>query len=74
MPSVEPEQLMTVEQAFRACREFIRQFNERERSETLTLLVESWMEQGVSDHDPLETGDPAQWHDWLSSVERTLAE
>lgn len=32
-----------------------------------------WITEGACDHDPLETADPAQWHDWVRSVDRVAA-
>lgn len=63
------ERMLSERQAFRAARYFLEQFNERERSEVLTLLIH-WM-----DFAPDRiTNDPAQWSDWLASVDRALAE
>ena len=67
------EQMVTEREAFRAARYFLEQFNERERSEALELLV-GWMSESLWDHDPLETSDPAQWHDWVASVDRVIEE
>lgn len=64
------DRTLTEVEAFTAARLFIEQFNEREKSDALTLLIH-WME--ADGEDPTETNDPAQWHDWLSSVERALA-
>lgn len=61
---------LTEREAFRAARYFIEQFNEREKSEALELLI-GWMAEGTWD-DPLETSDPAQWYDWVQSVDRVL--
>ena len=65
--------MLTEREAFRAARYLIEQFNERERSEALMLLVE-WMSEGRWEHNPLETSDPAQKHDWVASVDRVVAE
>ena len=62
---------LTEVEAFTAARYFIDQFNEREKSDALTLLVH-WM--GSDDEDATATNDPAQWHDWVRSVDRALAE
>ena len=64
--------MLTEREAFRAARYFIEQFNERERSEALMLWI-GWMDEGTWT-DPLETADPAQWHDWVASVDRVLSE
>lgn len=63
---------LTEREAFRAARYFIEQFNEREKSEGLELLVE-WMSEGKW-NDPLATSDPAQWYDWVKSVDRVMAD
>ena len=61
--------MLSERQAFRAARFFLEQFNERERSDALLLLVH-WM-----DFAPDQTTyDPAQWADWVASVDRALAE
>lgn len=65
------ERSLTEVDVFRAARYFIEQFNERENSDALTLLVH-WMDSNGG--DPRETNDPAQWHDWVGSVNRVLAE
>ena len=65
--------MLTEREAFRAARCFLQQFNERGHSEAIMLLI-SWMEEDTWDHDALETSDPAQWHDWVGSVDRVIAE
>ena len=67
------ERVLSEREAFRAARYFIEQFNERERSDALMLLV-GWMAEGTWPTDPLETSDPAQWHDWVSCVDRVVGE
>ena len=67
------ERMLTEREAFHAARYFLEKFNERERSDALMLLI-GWMREGSWDHDPLETDDPAQWHDWVASVDRVVAE
>ena len=62
---------LTEVEAFMAARFFIEQFNEREKSDALTLLL-GWMD--AAGDDPTETNDPAQWHDWVRSVDRAIAE
>jgi hypothetical protein len=67
--------MLTVQQAFQAMRYFLEQYNEREprhRKESIDQLL-GWMTQD-SWTDPQITADPAQWHDWLASVERALRE
>jgi hypothetical protein len=32
------------------------------------------MSEGDWESDPLETADPAQWHDWVACVDRVVAE
>ena len=66
------DRLLTEREAFRAARYFIEQFNEREQSDRLRLWV-GWMAEGTWS-DPLETADPAQWHDWVAAVDRVLRE
>jgi hypothetical protein len=66
------EQTLTVEQAFRAMRHFLEQFNEREDSPKPIAQLLRWTEfdtwaGGV-------TSDPAQWHDCLAAVDRALGE
>jgi hypothetical protein len=68
-----PERTLTEREAFRAARYFLEQFNQRERSDALDLLV-SWMQEGTWEHDPGETLDPAQWYDWASCVDRVISE
>lgn len=65
------DRTLTEVEAFTAARFFIEQFNEREKSDALALLVH-WMES--EGDDPTETNDPAQWHDWVRSIDRALAE
>jgi hypothetical protein len=67
------ERTLTEREAFRAARYFLEQFNEREGSDAITLLL-AWMEEGLWAHDRLETADPAQWHDWVQSVDRVIVE
>jgi hypothetical protein len=38
------------------------------------MLLIGCMEEGSWAHDPLETDDPAQWHDWVASVDRVIAD
>jgi hypothetical protein len=65
------DRTLTEVEAFRAARYFIEQFNEREKSDALILLVH-WMESASG--DATDTNDPAQWHDWVRSVDRALSE
>jgi hypothetical protein len=65
--------MLTEREAFRAARYFIEQFNEREQSDALMLLV-VWMTEGTWPQDRLMTSDPAQWHDWVASVDRVVAD
>ena len=67
------ERTLSEREAFRAARVFLEQFNGREHSEAILLLI-SWMEEDSWDHDPLETSDPAQWADWVASVDQVIAE
>jgi hypothetical protein len=66
------DRMLTEREAFRAARYFLEQFNEREKSEGLMLLIH-WMDEGSWPEDPLMTADPAQWHDWVASVDRVVA-
>ena len=66
------DRTLTEREAFRAARYFLEQFNEREKSDGITLLI-SWMQEGSWSTDPLETSDPAQWFDWVASVDRVVA-
>jgi hypothetical protein len=67
------ERTLTEREAFRAARYFLEQFNVREKSDALMLLI-GWMEEGTWEHDPAETADPAQWHDWAACVDRVIDE
>jgi len=67
------ERVLSEREAFRAARYFLEQFNEREKSERIMLLI-GWMREGTWPLDPLMTSDPAQWHDWERSVDRVIAE
>lgn len=67
------DRMLTEREAFRAARYFIEQFNEREKSEILMLWVQ-WMDEDTWPTDPLVTADPAQWHDWVASVDRVIAD
>jgi hypothetical protein len=62
--------MLTVEQAFQAMRCFVDQFMQREPAE-----YRSRFEQ-IIDWTRIEadgiTSDPAQWEDWMASVERAL--
>lgn len=64
---------LTEREAFRAAREFLIQWNEREKSDGVWLLIGD-MEEGSWEHAPLETSDPAQWHDWVKSVDKVLSD
>jgi len=68
-----PERTLTEREGFRAARYFLQQFNEREKSDALALLV-GWMAEGTWGQDPGETADPAQWHDWVACVDRVISE
>lgn len=67
------DRLLTEREAFRAARYFIEQFNEREKSEALSLWL-GWMAEGTWEDDAGTTADPAQWRDWMASVDRVIAE
>jgi hypothetical protein len=70
VPDPEPnEQLLTVDQAYLAAYQFIRQFYERDGRKPKTMfLLMSWMEM----EHPRQSDDPAQWSDWMKSVDRAL--
>jgi hypothetical protein len=66
VPDIDPdEHLLTVDQAYLAAYEFIRQFYERDsrKPESMFHLL-SWMQL----EQPRMSSDPAQWNDWLASV------
>jgi hypothetical protein len=65
--------MLSERQAFRAARSFIEQFNDREKSEALMVLVGD-MKEGTWPSDPLMTDDPARWHDWVKCVDRVVTE
>jgi hypothetical protein len=67
------ERMLTEREAFRAARYFLEQWNEREQSTGVMLLI-SDMAEGTWEKDPLMTSDPAQWHDWVASVNRVVAD
>lgn len=67
------ERMLTEREAFRAARYFLEQFNEREKSDAVALLI-GWMDDGWWEHEPAETFDPAQWHDWTAQVDKVIAE
>jgi hypothetical protein len=67
------DRLLVNEKRFRACRQFLQRFNEREKSEAIELLI-GWMEEGSRPQSPLETRDPAQWHDWVKSVDELVGQ
>jgi hypothetical protein len=70
VPDIDPDkQLLTVDQAYLAAYEFIRQFYERDgrKPESMFLLL-SDMELEA----PRMTSGPAQWHDWVSSVAKAV--
>jgi len=66
VPDIDPdEQLLTVDQAYLAAYEFIRQFYERDsrKPESMFFLL-TWMKlEGTR-----MSHDPAQWNDWVASV------
>jgi hypothetical protein len=66
VPQLDPDdQVLTVDQAYLAAYEFIRQFYERDsrKPESMFHLL-SWMRL----EQPRMSSDPAQWDDWLASV------
>jgi hypothetical protein len=67
------ERTLSEREAFRAARFFLEQYNEREKSESVALLI-SWMEEDTWAHGAGETVDPAQWHDWVASVDRVVGQ
>lgn len=67
------DRVLTEREAFRAARCFIKQFNQREKSEALELWV-GWMEESTSPDDPYKTADPAQWEDWVRCVDQVISQ
>ena len=67
------DRTLTEREALRAARFFLEQFNERERSDAILLLIH-WMGEVGPASEPPQTADPAQWTDWTASVDRALAE
>ena len=70
MPEIDPDsQLLTVDQAYLAAYQFIRQFYERDgRKPDSMFLLLLWMQLDA----PRMSMDPAQWHDWIASIEKAL--
>ena len=67
------DRTLTEREALRAARFFLEQFNERENSDAIMLLID-WMDEEGPWSEPPMTSDPAQWGDWTASVDRALAE
>ncbi len=67
------QRTLTEREAFRAARYFLEQFNAREHSDAVMMLI-AWMEEGTWEHNPGDTSDPAQWHDWVACVDRVIAD
>jgi hypothetical protein len=63
------EPRLTLDQGYLAAYEFIRQFYERDarKPESMFNLL-SWMRL----EGPRLSADPAQWHDWTTSVSQAL--
>lgn len=62
---------LTIEQAYRAMHHFVEAYWERggKRGDELTLFLSySEARWAPTDDNPLGTGDPAAWNDWLDSV------
>jgi hypothetical protein len=57
------QEMLTPIEAFESMRSFLTQFNEREASEAIEMLL-GWTEIAGDG----ATCDPAQWSDWESSV------
>ena len=70
VPDADPnEPLLTVDQAYLAAYQFIRQFYERDGGKPESMFLPmSWMEL----ERPRQSYDPAQWSDWMKSVDRAL--
>jgi hypothetical protein len=66
VPDIDPDdQVLTVDQAYLAACEFIRQFYERDSRKPQSMFhLLSWMQL----EQPRESSDPAQWQDWLACV------
>jgi hypothetical protein len=61
------EQMLTLDEAYRAAFHFINQYYQREPIVPFMLSLSSmtpWAETG----NPRQTDDPATWNDWLLSV------
>jgi hypothetical protein len=62
---------LTIEQAYRAMHHFVEAYWERggKRGDELTLFLSySATRWEPTDDNPLGTGDPAGWNDWLDAV------
>jgi hypothetical protein len=62
---------LTIEQAYRAMHNFVKAYWERggKRGDELTLFLSYSEARWVpTDDNPLGTGDPAAWSDWLDAV------
>jgi len=65
------EPLLTLDQAYLAAYCFIRQFYERDATTPASMFhLLAWMDL----EGDRQTHDPAQWHDWLQSVDRVLTD
>jgi hypothetical protein len=66
MPEFDPDsQSLTVDQAYLAACEFVRQFYERDSRKPASMFhLLSWIQL----EQPRTSSDPAQGHDWLRSV------
>jgi hypothetical protein len=72
LPDIDPDnQVLTVDQAYLAAYEFIRQFYERDSRKPVSMFhLLSWMQM----EQPRESSDPAQWYDWLTSVGTAISQ
>ena len=69
------ERVLTQREAVKAARYFLEQFNEREKSEGIELLI-GWMTRDRGSTIRWRHQIPAQWHDWVTTpvVDRVMAE
>jgi hypothetical protein len=67
------DQLLTLDEAFRATFHFVEQYYRREPIEPFELMLHSMTPIGSGDRFDRATLDPATWHDWMKSVETARA-
>jgi hypothetical protein len=67
------EQLLTLDEAYRATFHFIRQYYARERTTPFMLMLNSMGPWDPEQPKLRETADPATWDGWMASVHAALA-